>query len=127
MRSIYIAGLFALAAADAGQEVTLRAVSSLSPRRPPILEAFERFIEKVNADGKGVIRSTTSAARRPCRRSRSAMRCAPSGVVDIANVTGAFYTNLMPEADAWKLTGKPMSEQRKNGGWDYINQLHNRR
>ena len=48
-------------------------------------------------------------------------------VVDIANVTGAFYTNLMPEADGFKLNGKPMSEQRKNGTWDYINQLHNQK
>ena len=48
-------------------------------------------------------------------------------VVDIANVTGAFYTNLMPEADGFKLNGKPMSEQRKNGTWEYINQLHNQK
>ncbi len=32
-----------------------------------------------------------------------------TGVVDIANVTGAFYTNLMPEADAFKLISKPMT------------------
>ena len=48
-------------------------------------------------------------------------------VVDIANVTGAFYTNLMPEADALKLIGKPMSEQRKNGTWAFINELHNQK
>ena len=48
-------------------------------------------------------------------------------VVDIANVTGAFYTNLMPEADGFKLIGKPMSEQRRNGTWEFINQLHNQK
>jgi TRAP-type C4-dicarboxylate transport system substrate-binding protein len=32
---------------------------------------------------------------------------------------------LMPESDAFKLLGKPMSEQRRNGTWDYLNQLHN--
>jgi TRAP-type C4-dicarboxylate transport system substrate-binding protein len=48
-------------------------------------------------------------------------------VVDIANVTGAFYTNVMPEADAFKLMGKPMSEQRKNGSWALINELHNQK
>jgi len=48
-------------------------------------------------------------------------------VVDMANVTGAFYTNLMPEADGLKLNGKPMSEQRKNGTWEFINQLHNQK
>jgi TRAP-type C4-dicarboxylate transport system substrate-binding protein len=48
-------------------------------------------------------------------------------VVDMANVTGAFYTNLMPEADAGKLIGKPVSEQRRDGTWDAINQLHNQK
>jgi hypothetical protein len=31
-------------------------------------------------------------------------------VIDIANVTGAFYTNLMPEADALKLISKPAAD-----------------
>jgi TRAP-type C4-dicarboxylate transport system substrate-binding protein len=48
-------------------------------------------------------------------------------VVDIANVTGAFYTNLMPEADSFKLISKPMAEQRRNGTWEFINQLHNQK
>ena len=46
------------------------------------------------------------------------------GVVDIANVTGAFYTNVMPESDAWKLTERPMSELRKNGGYDAMAALY---
>src|SRR5215472_12431895 len=47
-----------------------------------------------------------------------------NGVVEIANVTGAFYTNLLPEADAWKLTQRPMTELRKNGGYDYMAALY---
>ena len=46
-------------------------------------------------------------------------------VVDMGNVTGAFYTNLLPEADALKLATKPHEEQRKNGAWELINKLHN--
>jgi TRAP-type C4-dicarboxylate transport system substrate-binding protein len=33
----------------------------------------------------------------------------------------------MPESDGFKLLSKPMSEQRKNGTWDYLNQLHNQK
>jgi TRAP-type C4-dicarboxylate transport system substrate-binding protein len=33
----------------------------------------------------------------------------------------------MPEADAEKLFSKPMQEQRKDGTWAYINQLHNQK
>jgi TRAP-type C4-dicarboxylate transport system substrate-binding protein len=47
-----------------------------------------------------------------------------AGVVDIANVTGAYYTNVFPESDAWKLTQRPMSELRTNGGFDYMAKLY---
>jgi TRAP-type C4-dicarboxylate transport system substrate-binding protein len=45
-------------------------------------------------------------------------------VIDIANTTGAFTTNVMPESDAWKLTERPMSELRKNGGYDYMAMIY---
>ena len=104
------------------QEVMLRAVTSFA-EGTQFSRNFERFIEKVNADGKGVIRINYIGGPRamPPFEVGNAVR---TKVVDIANVTGAFYTNLMPEADAFKLITRPMSEQRKNGTWDYINQLH---
>ena len=61
---------------------------------------FERFIDKVNADGKGIIKIQFIGGPRalPPFEVGNAVR---TKVVDIANVTGAFYTNLMPEADAF--------------------------
>ena len=47
-----------------------------------------------------------------------------NGVVDMALVTGAFYTNVFPEADAWKLTERPMAELRRNGGFDHMQKLY---
>ena len=80
----------------------------------------------MNNDGKGVIKINYIGGPRavPPFEVGNAVR---TRVVDIANVTGAFYTNLMPEADGFKLNGKPMSEQRTNGTWEYINQLHNQK
>jgi TRAP-type C4-dicarboxylate transport system substrate-binding protein len=80
----------------------------------------------VNNDGKGLIKINYIGGPRavPPFEVGNAVR---TRVVDMANVTGAFYTNLMPEADGFKLNGKPMSEQRKNGTWEYINQLHNQK
>lgn len=46
-----------------------------------------------------------------------------SGVVDIANVTGNFYTNLLPESDALSVSTIPVQEWRKNGAYDYVNKL----
>jgi TRAP-type C4-dicarboxylate transport system substrate-binding protein len=48
-----------------------------------------------------------------------------TGVVDIGMTTGAFYTNIMPEADALKLTQLTGPELRKNGGVDLINKVWN--
>jgi TRAP-type C4-dicarboxylate transport system substrate-binding protein len=131
MRSVSIAAFAAVLAATAApapmaaQEITLRAVSSFA-EGTEFSKNFERFIEKVNADGKGVLKINYIGGPRavPPFEVGNAVR---TRVVDIANVTGAFYTNLMPEADGFKLNGKPMSEQRKNGTWDYINQLHNQK
>jgi len=107
------------------QEVTLRAVSSFA-EGTQFSKNFERFIEKVNKDGKGVIQINYIGGPRavPPFEVGNAVR---SKVVDIANVTGAFYTNLMPEADALKLINKPTAEQRQNGTWAYINELHNQK
>jgi TRAP-type transport system periplasmic protein len=127
MRSLLIAAMAVVLATSTGtaQEITLRAVSSFA-EGTEFSKHFERFIEKVNNDGKGVVRINYIGGPRavPPFEVGNAVR---TRVVDIANVTGAFYTNLMPEADGFKLNGKPMSEQRTNGTWEYINQLHNQK
>src|SRR3981081_1450409 len=127
MRLSLFVGLAATLAASvqpaAAQEATLRAVSSFA-EGTEFSKNFERFIEKVNADGKGVIKINYIGGPRamPPFEVGNAVR---TKVIDIANVTGAFYTNLMPEADALKLLGKPAAEQRKDGTFALIEQLHN--
>ena len=84
------------------QEVTLKGITSFA-EKTFYSRSFERFIEKVNADGKGMVRINYIGGPKamPPFEVGNALKY---GVVDIANVTGAFYTNVMPEADAWKLT-----------------------
>jgi TRAP-type C4-dicarboxylate transport system substrate-binding protein len=127
MRQIVIAavaGILAHAGA-AAQEATLRAVSAFA-EGTEFSRNFERLVDKVNSEGKGLIRINYIGGPRamPPFEVGNAVR---SRVVDMANVTGAFYTNLMPEADGLKLNGKPMSDQRKDGTWEFINQLHNQK
>ncbi len=128
IRAIFAVTGLALAAAVtpvSAQEVTLRAVSSFA-EGTQFSKGFERFIDKVNKDGKGVIQINYIGGPRamPPFEVGNAVK---NKVVDIANVTGAFYTNLMPEADAFKLISTPTAEQRKNGTWAYINELHNKK
>src|ERR1700694_322189 len=116
--------LLAFNVADA-QEVTLKCTTSFA-EKTFYSRGFEKFIDKVNADGKGVIQINYIGGPKamPPFEVGNALK---GGVVDIANVNGAFYTNLMPEADAWKLTERPMSELRKNGGYDYMAKIYDQK
>jgi len=111
----------------AAQEVTLRAVTAFT-EKTTYARPFEKFIDRVNSEGRGVVHINYIGGPKamPPFEVGNALK---GGVVDIANTTGAFYTNLMPEADAWKLAERPMTELRRNGGFDamapmYANKLN---
>ncbi|HEX9461890.1 MAG TPA: TRAP transporter substrate-binding protein DctP [Alphaproteobacteria bacterium] len=119
-----IALSFCVSLANA-QETTLRAVSAFA-EGTQFSKNFERFVAKVNAEGKGVLQINYIGGPRavPPFEVGNAVR---TRVIDLANVTGAFYTNLMPEADGLKLSTHSQDELRKSGGWAYVNQLHNQK
>src|ERR1043165_4985120 len=125
LASIAAAAFVTLGAPASAQEVTLRAVTSFA-EGTQFSKNFEAFIARVNDLGKGVVKINYIGGPRamPPFEVGNAVR---TKVVDIANVTGAFYTNLMPEADGFKLISRPMSEQRQNGTWEFINTLHNQK
>jgi len=119
--------LAAAAAAFAGaaqaQETALRVVSAFSENTQYVMN-LEGFIGKVNAGGKGVVQLNFIGGPKamPPFEVGNALR---TGVVDMALTTGAFYTNIMPEADALKLTQVAATELRKNGGHELINKIWN--
>jgi len=49
------------------------------------------------------------------------------GVVDMLFTAGAYYTNVLPEIDALKLTDYTPPEERANGAWAYLNDLHEKK
>jgi len=126
IRGVFAMALSGLAISGAqAQEVTLKAVTAFA-EKTFYSRGFERFIDKVNADGKGIIQINYIGGPKamPPFEVGNALK---GGVVDIANATGAFYTNVMPEADAWKLTERPMKELRANGGFDYMAKLYDQK
>lgn len=111
------------ASAATAQEVTLRAVSAFQ-EGTAFSRPFEAFVRKVNEDGKGVIRINFLGGPRamPPFEVGNALR---GGVVDMINASSAFYSNLLPEGEALKMSTRSMEELRKNGGWELVNRLHN--
>src|SRR5499433_28620 len=123
MNRYILAATFALVAqAATADEITLKAITAFA-EGTTYSRPFERFIQRVNESGKGLVRINYIGGPKamPPFEVGNALK---GGVVDIANSTGAFYTNVMPEADAWKLTEHPMAELRKNGGYDAMAALY---
>ncbi len=80
------------------------------------------WIEKVNKEGKGIVQINFIGGPKAIPTFEVG-KAVQSGVVDIGFTTGAFYTNVMPEADILKLSETSAAEQRKNGGYDLINKI----
>ena len=100
MRLLSIAALAIILTASpaAAQEATLRAVSSFA-EGTEFSRNFERFIEKVNTDGKGIIKINYIGGPRavPPFEVGNAVR---TRVVDIANVTGRSTPTSCPRPTA---------------------------
>jgi TRAP-type C4-dicarboxylate transport system substrate-binding protein len=117
------AALAAISGIACSQEITMRVVSAF-PENLYYVKRLTDWIQKVNAEGKGTLQLNFIGGPKaiPTFEVGNAVK---TGVVDMAMSTGAFYTNLMPEADALKLTQLSAAELRKNGAHDYINKVWN--
>jgi TRAP-type C4-dicarboxylate transport system substrate-binding protein len=105
----------------AAQETHLRLVSAF-PENVFYVKRTTDWIAKVNKDGKGVLQISFIGGPKaiPTFEVGNAVK---TGVVDIAMTTGAYYTNVMPEADNLKLAEVSAAEQRKNGAYELINKI----
>jgi TRAP-type C4-dicarboxylate transport system substrate-binding protein len=122
-RTMVLAALAAASFAVQAQETTLRVVSAFAENTTYVKNLMP-MIQKLNAEGKGSLQINFIGGPKamPPFEVGNAVR---TGVVDMALTTGAFYTNIMPEADALKLTQMPYQQLRKNGGHDLINKIWN--
>jgi TRAP-type transport system periplasmic protein len=104
------------------EEITLRGATAFA-KGTTFSRPFEAFVNWVNENGKGVVQINYIGGPEavPTFELGNAVS---SGVVDIANNTTAFYTNLLPEGDALHLATNTIQEQRENGCFELIDQLH---
>jgi len=120
---VLAASWIGLASTAGAQETTLRLVSGFA-ENGIYVQRLQPWIAKFNAEGKGLLQINFIGGPKaiPSFEVGNAVK---TGVVDMALNTGAFYTNVMPEADFLKLTQIPVAEQRKNGAFDAINRVWN--
>jgi len=88
-------------------------------------QPIQRFIDQVNARNAGI---TLELVADPSSVNPFQLGDAvSSGVIDIAYLSGSFYTNLVPEADALKNFNLPVQEVRANGALDLMDKIHRER
>ena len=49
------------------------------------------------------------------------------GMVDMVYTTNAYYVSVLPEVDAYKLSDFTPMEERANGAWKFMNDLHEKK
>ena len=104
------------------EEVTLRGTTAFA-LGTTFSRPYEAFVDWINKNGKGVLQIQTVGgpeAMPPFEVGNAVS----SGVVDIANVTAAFYTNILPMGDALKLAENTIQDQRANGCYDKVDAMH---
>lgn len=110
------------AIAASAQETTLRGVTAFA-QGTTFSQPWEAFVERVNETGAGVLQIDYIGGPEavPPFETGNAVQ---AGIVDIANVTSAFYPNLLPAGGALKLATNTIQDQRANGCYDLINAMH---
>lgn len=122
MKTLMITTAMALMAGAATAEVTLRGVTAFGGGTT-FSRPFEAFVDHVNEIGKGVVQIDYVGGPEavPTFELGNAVS---TGIVDIANNTTAFYTNLVPIGDALHLATNTVQDQRANGCFDKIDAIH---
>ncbi|MEM6761391.1 MAG: TRAP transporter substrate-binding protein DctP [Pseudomonadota bacterium] len=113
-----------LSAAPALAETTLRAGVFLPPQAVFSMP-FVRFADRVNAECSGLVNiEVTGPEAFNAFEQPNALK---TGILDMLATPGTYYKGDMIEIDTLILGNVPMTEQRENGAWEYMNRLHNER
>jgi TRAP-type transport system periplasmic protein len=120
-RALVLAAAIAAAGAVQAQEVTLKAVNAFQ-EGTYYARTFERWVQKVNAEGKGVVQINYLGGPKaiPTMEQGAALR---NNVVDLANTTTSFVASVSPESLAVNYATVPWAEMRRNGTVDHLNKL----
>jgi TRAP-type C4-dicarboxylate transport system substrate-binding protein len=103
------------------QVVELKVASSF-PRNSIWETGFFMFVDRVNERGKGRIKLNYIGGPEaiPAFQLFDAVR---SGVVDVASGVGSYFSSVVPEGDALKLSQLTPAEERANGTYDLFHRI----
>ncbi len=115
-------GLSILAPSVMAAEANLKAGYFISNKKSLTRQAFDHFVDKVNADGKGIVQIPQVVGKEaiPSRQLGNAVK---SGLLDLAGTPPAYMANLVKLATGFTPTTKTAKVMRANGAWDIFKGL----
>ncbi len=119
------AALAALPLTPAHAEDVLSATTAL-PKTISYSMNFLKWAERVNKEGKGVVRIDYRGGPEaiPMFEQGAAVR---NGVVDMIHTPSNYYVGTVPETDAIVGGPVPRADTRKNGGFELLNEIHQKK
>jgi TRAP-type C4-dicarboxylate transport system substrate-binding protein len=120
-------GACALAAVLSGAgaaEVQLKAAAFL-PVKAVYVQQFARFTGEVNRRCAGKVAVSTVGPE--AIKSLEQWNALKNGVVDMHYGPPNYYVGALPEGDVISVARNESAEQRANGAWQLINEVHNRK
>lgn len=119
-----ILGLCPIYAAAA--EISLRAVSGFAPGTT-FSVYYEAFIKRVNERGKGEVQIRYVGGGAKVMDPFEMGNALRTNVVDIANLPGSFYTNIVPEADALKMIPGAVYRIKGTPVYELLQEIHSKK
>ena len=113
-------------AAPVSAEMTLKASSALSTPREQTQSYINYFLNPITAKGKGVVQTKYVGGPEvtPPRKQAAALK---RGTFDIVMSPASYYSGMVPEAYAILVTNMSAKELRASGGFDLIDQAHQKK
>ncbi len=102
-------------------EATLKGASCF-PIGSPVSKPFEAYVEDVN--NAGVVHIDLVGGAPAIGSPFEMTKRMTIGVYDIVGCPDAYWTNVVPESAALKLSDFSAAEMRENGGFDYMRNLY---
>jgi TRAP-type C4-dicarboxylate transport system substrate-binding protein len=123
-RLLFSVGALAFATSLCAAEVKLKAAAFL-PVKAIYVQQFIRFTDEVNKRCKGSVSISTVGPE--AIKSLEQWNALKNGVVDMHYGPPNYYVGDVPEGDVMSLARNESAEQRKNGAWKLINEVHNQK
>lgn len=116
-----VATMLSLIAPDSSKadEIILKAGIFKKGYKSPVKVAFDKFVSKTNAEGKGLVQIgdvVGPEAMPPFQMGNAAKR----GVLDLIGVPSGYLSNLVPGVQGFSASQVSAAEQRKNGAFELI-------